>query len=250
MGVEMTLLRLLAFRPAPLPGAEGDAPEEVGAVAPRSGRRSELGHQAVEDVAALEPQSPQPADAEAEPDPVTDRRAPAVATVREPEPPPAVPAPEPPSAGTAQSPLPQGAASSASSSAGHFDWHRFAEGLPPGTVRELALHAELREHDGERVAIAVAPGTLCTGRTRARLKDALEETLGCSLRLEIVDQSRASETTPAARLAAVAAERQAEAEATMRGDPVVQALAEEFGAKLGAVRILEDTGAGDDAAAR
>jgi len=248
MGVEMTLLRLLAFRPEPLPGVEGNAPAGVGAVTRHSGSRSGAGHQAVEDVVAPEPATRQAAEAES--DPVPDRGAAAAATVREPGPPPAVPAPEPPSAGTATPPSPQGSATPAASSGGGFDWHRFAEGLPAGTVRELALHAELREHDGERVVIAVAPGTLCTGRTRARLKEALEEALGHALRLDIVDQSRASETTPAARLAAAAAERQAEAEATMRGDPVVRALAEEFGAKLGAVRILEDTGAGDDAPAQ
>ncbi|MGM0553759.1 MAG: DNA polymerase III subunit gamma/tau C-terminal domain-containing protein, partial [Pseudomonadota bacterium] len=120
-----------------------------------------------------------------------------------------------------------------------FDWHAFARGLPPGTARELALHSDLQACDAERVVLALAPGnrTLCTERARSRLKAALEEALGHSVHLEMVDQAESGAVTPAARLAADAAERQASAEAAMREDPVVRALGEQFGAELETVRF-------------
>ncbi|WP_018872659.1 DNA polymerase III subunit gamma/tau [Thioalkalivibrio sp. ALJ16] len=243
MGVEMTLLRLLAFRPEPPPAAgETARPAPVKTDAARGPGSAP---------AAPRPQAPASANpappaaparapktspsAGPEPDPVADP-APAAAAptaVREPgaEPPAAVEhAPAP-----AAAPLAPGAA---------FDWNRFALGLPAGTVRELAKHAELLQHDAERVVLALAQGTPCTDRAKTRLKEALEQALGHSLRLEIVDRSGPSDTTPAAQLAAASARRQAGAEASMREDPVVQALGQEFGAELGAVRIREDR-AGD-----
>ncbi|WP_018146147.1 DNA polymerase III subunit gamma/tau [Thioalkalivibrio sp. AKL6] len=267
MGVEMTLLRLLAFRPEPAPGYgehEGQAERRPATVrgeasAPRAAPSRNAA--AAARPAAVEPavskSAAQAASRSGEHSPPPRER------VSEPPPPREAPTPpvhadEP----THQESSPRQATPAASSTAepvapavaadGMFDWHRFAEGLPMGTVRELALHAELRKHDQECVVIAVAPGTLCTDRARTRLKEALEKTLGHSLRLEIVNQSEPSETTPAARLAAASAERQASAETTMREDPVVQALGQEFGAELGAVRIREtneDNSAGDASSA-
>ncbi|MFO7955392.1 DNA polymerase III subunit gamma/tau [Thioalkalivibrio sp.] len=242
MGVEMTLLRLLAFCPEPAPGAGSTSDDTVRRPsAPRPSSGAAGGASAVSTAVAPEP-TPQAADRSAEA-PSRPRDA-----VNEPPPAPQAPAPDPQAAASAHpesSPQPakgsgrSGPAAPAVGVDGLFDWHRFAEGLPMGTVRELALHAELRKHDAERVVIAVAPGTLCTDRAKTRLKDALEEALGHPLRLEIVNQSEPSEATPAARLAAASAERQASAETTMREDPVVQALGQEFGADLGAVRVRE-----------
>ncbi|WP_024326305.1 DNA polymerase III subunit gamma/tau [Thioalkalivibrio sp. AKL19] len=248
MGVEMTLLRLLAFRPEPTPDGAGSTSDDTvrrpsAPAAARPANTAAGGASAVSPAAAPEP-PPQPTDRSGEvPSRPRDE-------VNEPPPAPEPPAADPRAAESAPpESSPQPAAATASgmpgpaapsvAADGMFDWHRFAEGLPMGTVRELALHAELRKHDAERVVIAVAPGTLCTDRAKTRLKEALEKALGHALRLEIVNQSEPSEATPAARLAAASAERQASAETTMREDPVVQALGQEFGAELGAVRIRE-----------
>lgn len=246
MGVEMTLLRLLAFRPEPSPTA-GEGGQQTGRnSAPAGKAASSPTHAAASAGSSKDAAAPQPSAKPA--------TRPAALPPREqvsepaPEATPSKPRPDPtrpedgtqaqaatvaPEAKAPEAPAPEVAAD------GMFDWHRFAEALPMGTVRELALHAELRKHDSERVVIAVAPGTLCTDRAKTRLKDALEKALGHSLRLEIVSQSEPLDTTPAARLAAASAERQASAETTMREDPVVQALGQEFGAELGTVRIRD-----------
>ncbi|WP_018879526.1 DNA polymerase III subunit gamma/tau [Thioalkalivibrio sp. ALE9] len=250
MGVEMTLLRLLAFRPEPVPGpggASGDTPPRrpastdgtASAPSTRTASRASAASASPPATAA----GPTGGAGAASAPPSRPRE-----QVNEPAPP--VPQAEAPAGHTAPRQAREASPSTAGPYApeaaappvaadGAFDWYRFAEGLPMGTVRELARHAELREHDAERVVIAVAPGTLCTDRAKGRLKDALENALGHSLRLEIVNQSEPSGETPAARLAAASAERQASAETAMREDPVVQALGEEFGAELGAVRIRE-----------
>ncbi|WP_019627077.1 DNA polymerase III subunit gamma/tau [Thioalkalivibrio sp. ALJT] len=244
MGVEMTLLRLLAFRPEPAPaaGADGRSPradtrathDSAPAPAPAASRPLATAAPPSAPVAA-DPVPDPGLDAGASPDstPAADP-APVAAPPRESG---AVREPGM-AADTAAGRTPDDAA--AAPEAGEaFDWNRFALGLPAGTVRELAKHAELRQHDAERVVLALAPGTPCTDRARTRLKEALEQALGHPLRLEIVDRSGLSDTTPAARLAAASARRQAGAEASMREDPVVQALGQEFGAELGAVRIRE-----------
>ncbi|WP_018882338.1 MULTISPECIES: DNA polymerase III subunit gamma/tau [unclassified Thioalkalivibrio] len=250
MGVEMTLLRLLAFRPEPVPGPAGEfgdtpprRPAGPDGTAPAPSTRTASRASAASASPPATAAGPTGGAGAASAPPSRPRE-----QVNEPAPP--VPQAEAPAGGTAPRQAREASPSTAGPSApeaaarpvaadGAFDWYRFAEGLPMGTVRELARHAELREHDAERVVIAVAPGTLCTDRAKGRLKDALENALGHSLRLEIVNQSEPSGETPAARLAAASAERQASAETAMREDPVVQALGEEFGAELGAVRIRE-----------
>ncbi|WP_018876231.1 DNA polymerase III subunit gamma/tau [Thioalkalivibrio sp. ALE31] len=249
MGVEMTLLRLLAFRPEPVPGPageSGDPPPRRPAA--REGTASAPSTRTASRASA--PAASAPATAARSTDEAGAAAPPSRPREQVNEPAPPVPEAEAPAGDTAPRQAREASPSTAGPSApeaaarpvaadGAFDWYRFAEGLPMGTVRELARHAELREHDAERVVIAVAPGTLCTDRAKGRLKDALENALGHSLRLEIVNQSEPSGETPAARLAAASAERQASAETAMREDPVVQALGEEFGAELGAVRIRE-----------
>ncbi|WP_038051328.1 DNA polymerase III subunit gamma/tau [Thioalkalivibrio sp. ALJ1] len=233
MGVEMTLLRLLAFRPEPAPAA-GEGGHQTGRDPAAAGRAaSSPSHAASSAAPSNEAAAPPPREQVREPEPETSPSKPRPNATRPEDGAQAQAAPVAPVAKAPDAPAPEMAAD------GMFDWHRFAEALPMGTVRELALHAELRKHDNERVVIAVAPGTLCTDRAKTRLKDALEKALGQSLRLEIVSQSEPLDTTPAARLAAASAERQASAETTMREDPVVQALGQEFGAELGTVRIRD-----------
>jgi len=122
-----------------------------------------------------------------------------------------------------------------------LDWHAFAHSLSPGPTRELALNADLVEHSRQRVVIAVQPAhrMLCTERGLARLTEALGQALGDEIRLELREQSEASANTPAARLAADAAERQARAESEVRADPVITALRETFGAEVARVQLVD-----------
>ena len=123
-----------------------------------------------------------------------------------------------------------------------LDWHSFASSLQAGPVRELALHADLLEYDAERVVIAVqsAHRMLCTERSRGRLAEALGRVLGGPVRLELRDQATPPTNTPAARLAAEAADRQARAESEARADPVIAALRETFGAEVSRVHLRDE----------
>ena len=230
IGVEMTLLRILAFRPEPPPreqvggsatgsGTRGQdrvrgtiTPEGVPAssreVTPSGGRKSRAGRG--------EPASPLPEPVVA-PEPVPMSKPVAVSKPT-----------SGPVRGVAE-PRP-------------LDWHAFANALQPGPVRELALHADLLEYDAERVAIAVQPAhrMLCTERSRGRLAEALGKLLGGPVRLELRDQATPSTNTPAARLAADAADRQARAESEVRADPVIAALRETFGAEVSRVHLRDE----------
>lgn len=132
------------------------------------------------------------------------------------------------------------AAGSGSTSA--LDWHAFASTLPAGPARELALHADLLECGPERVVIAVQPAhrMLGTARTRARLAEALGRALGYEVGLDLREQAAPSDNTPAARLAADAADRHARAEAELRADPVIQTLQQTFGAEVTRVVVGDD----------
>ena len=260
MGVEMTLLRLLAFRPdgAPEPvsgtastGTAGDGAAGRPANAANIARRGPAAQAAPASRAAPVADAPEPDRAS----PPSTHGADAGETGAVREPPPAsdsVPPENPggPDAADAARPAPDPApavqprreAKAGPVSEGEFDWHAFAASLPAGTARELALQAEFRALDAERLTIAVPADyrMMCTDRARERLSRALEEHLGRGVRLEIVDRTEAGGDTPAARLAADAEARQAEAESAMRQDPVVQALNERFGAELGPVRLRDD----------
>ena len=230
IGVEMTLLRILAFRPEPPPreqdgrgaagfGKRGQSPVRVTATADGvrdSNREPTPPRRRASPAVPAGPASPLPEPVAApEPVPVAKR-----VDVSEPARPPVHRVAEP-------RPL---------------DWHVFANSLQAGPVREFALHADLLEYDTERVVIAVQPAhrMLCTERSRGRLAEALGKTLGGPVRLELRDQAAPSTSTPAARLAADAAERQAKAESEARSDPVIAALRETFGAEVSRVHLRDE----------
>jgi DNA polymerase III subunit gamma/tau len=96
-------------------------------------------------------------------------------------------------------------------------------------VRELALQSEwVAQHDGVW-HLRVANGSLAQNSTRDRLQTALQAA-GHEVRLQ-VDTGPVVDS-PARRLAAVAAQRQLEAEETMLQDPFVQAMQRDFGGKI------------------
>ncbi|OOC10758.1 MULTISPECIES: DNA polymerase III subunit gamma/tau [Thioalkalivibrio] len=265
MGVEMTLLRLLAFRPEGAPDTEPGGAPSGGTTAGRSagtgsspaaapvspsGSGSGSGSAVASRPVPPAEEEEKAGDAAVAPDrdsvPAASRASPrsesgGAAAVREPR---AEAKPEPAAGAGAVPPSsePVGDPDGPAVPAGEFDWHAFAARLPAGTARELALQAEFRSLDTERLTLALPPDyrMLCTERARERLSRSLEAHLGRSVRLEIVDQEEAGGDTPAARLAANAEARQAEAESAMRQDPVVQALHERFGAELGPVRLHDD----------
>jgi DNA polymerase III subunit gamma/tau len=228
IGVEMSLLRILAFRPEPPPR------EQASRSAAGSGKRGEdrvRGTATPDGVSASSPGAPPPGGrgsraGRAEP------ASPLPEPVAEP-----VPVATPVSVSKPTSRPVHGVAEPRP-----LDWHAFANALQPGPVRELALHADLLEYDAERVVIAVqsAHRMLCTDRSRGRLAEALGKILGGPVRLELRDQATASKNTPAARLAADAADRQARAESEVRADPVIAALRETFGAEVSRVHLRDE----------
>nr|WP_296747659.1 DNA polymerase III subunit gamma/tau [Thioalkalivibrio sp.] len=224
IGVEMTLLRILAFRPEPPPcepvggsaagsekrGADRARGTAIPAGVPASRRGAKPSDGRGGRAGPIEPASPLPEPVAApEPVPMSTSTSRPVHGVAEPRP---------------------------------LDWHVFANSLQPGPVRELALHADLLEYDAERVVIAVqsAHRMLCTDRSRGRLAEALGKILGGPVRLELRDQATVSKNTPAARLAADAADRQARAESEVRADPVIAALRETFGAEVSRVHLRDE----------
>jgi DNA polymerase-3 subunit gamma/tau len=232
IGVEMTLLRLLAFRPDPLPAAEsGQTPvpsARASAKPARSTREASGGRRsgAPEPVAAGTAAPPLAAPA-------------AAPRVEAP-----VPSPVAPPRVETRSRPERAQESARVSEPAMLDWHAFARDLPSGPARELALHADLIECAEGRVVIAVPPAQrmLGTERTRKRLSEALSRILQGEVRLELREQSTPSDTTPAARLAADAAELQARAEAEVNADPVIQTLRDTFGAEVTRVSLEEKAG--------
>jgi len=244
IGVEMSLLRILAFRPEAPPSRHETASEnasQADAGAKQQGRAGRAGSDAAAASGASAP-DPTPPQVAASATPAAPERGvtPAVVPARRPHDGDSVPRaraePQPttevagvdPPANRVSEPPP-------------LDWHAFARSQRPGPTRELALHADLVEHERGRVVIAVQPAhrTLCTGRGLARLTDALSRALGDDIRLELREQSEPSGNTPAARLAADAAARQAKVESEVQADPVIAALRETFGAEVARVQLLD-----------
>ena len=96
-------------------------------------------------------------------------------------------------------------------------------------VRELALQSELVARVGDEWQLRSANASLLQSAARERLQAALVQA-GYPVRLRI--ERGETVDTPARRLAAAAAERQRQAEATMTQDPFVQAMQRDFGGKI------------------
>ena len=96
-------------------------------------------------------------------------------------------------------------------------------------VRELALQSELVARQADEWQLRSANATLLQSAARERLQAALVQA-GHAVRLRI--EPGETVDTPARRLAAAAAERQRQADATMTQDPFVQAMLRDFGGKI------------------
>ena len=202
-GLEMVLLRALAFlpeplqaaapssssaavqvpRPPPTPGSEGDVGSKVSAVSRTAPRES---------VAALAPGS---ADEGREDGPAV------------------------PSSGSLSRPE---------------DWHNLLPRLRlRGIAGELAQHCQLVTHQDGLVVLNMDPefSQLRVGSAEQRLASALASALGAPIQLEI-RVARPTQETPAVRKARNDAERQAAAEELIHSDPIAGRLEERFDAQL------------------
>jgi DNA polymerase-3 subunit gamma/tau len=200
-GFEMTLLRMLAFRP-------GAASAAAVAVSPL--------------VRAAPPPSPSsgPATAGYAPTEV------GIAPTRVAEPPPRPVAETP----LRQDTPPQGAPVAPG------EWNALLPRLGlKGLAAELAKHCTLRAWDKDLVELALDPaqGGLAGPATEARLREALQAYCGRPVRLKIALQAPAAgQDTPARRAAREQDERRAQTLTTLRADPLVRGLAERFDAEL------------------
>jgi DNA polymerase-3 subunit gamma/tau len=255
-GMEMVLLRMLAFRPSTPDGA-GSAPlenESGGMAAPSHRRRLPVSETGAPADRSLDPPASQrghPAAALAAARLLTgtEQSAPPRASNRStlhPEPPggpglsPLVAEPGAPYPGVREEPAPtslpapQPGFSQGCSLRGAQDWQRLLERLDLGGVAsQLAGNCELGGWDGRQLLLTLDPASqgLRVPIAEQRLREALARELGKGLRLEI-RIARPEGETPAQGAARKNAERRAAAVALMDADPVARAMHEELGARF------------------
>jgi DNA polymerase-3 subunit gamma/tau len=117
------------------------------------------------------------------------------------------------------------------------DWPELVAGLTGG-ARQLASHCELlaRSADELRLRLPDTQKSLMDGFGE-KLKAALRERLGATLKISI-EFGATGGASPAEIQARQRAQRQAEAEAAIHGDPFVQALQRETGATVSDIQPL------------
>jgi DNA polymerase-3 subunit gamma/tau len=205
IGFEMALLRMFAFRPAD--GGQAAAAPVARAPAP-----------------AARPAAPaQPAPAPAASRPSASAPAPS-----RPAPPAAAPAPAPaPAPAAPPRPISVGAD-------GLPDWHDIVERANlRGPIGQLAQNCSLREIDGEGMVLALQPQHmhLAVEPLTSQMEEKVSQALGRRVRFRFV-ADRGNLGTPAERRAQAASDAQANAEASMESDPLVQALKRDFDARV------------------
>jgi DNA polymerase-3 subunit gamma/tau len=111
-------------------------------------------------------------------------------------------------------------------------WPALAASLPlTGLAAELARQSEWVGADGDCVQLRVAIRTLAESPGKARLCTVLSEHFGAVVQLDVEYGSTGDETAHAVEQAQKAA-RQKKAEQAVEADPFVQALAQEFDARV------------------
>jgi DNA polymerase-3 subunit gamma/tau len=198
-GFEMALLRMLAFRP-------GDGAPTIQARKPAASGNAT-------------PTSPVPRSSVA-----ASARPPAVAERQQNSPPP--PRTEP---ATRVAPV-------ARDANGLPNWESLIEqaGLR-GPFGLLAQNAVLRERDGQTLVLALQPAhmSLAVEPMVSQMEERIGQVLGERIRLRFVSSSQEAATqTPAARAAQARDTAQTAAELAIEGDPLVQSLKREFGARV------------------
>lgn len=201
IGFEMVLLRMYAFRPsesdASVSAPPGPAPRAVPAVAAAPSRAAP--------VAAP---------------------APAPAPVQRQAPPAPAPAAPPRPLATGPDGLP--------------DWHDVVERANlRGPIGQLAQNCSLRGIEGESMVLALQPSHmhLAVEPLTSQMEEKVSQALGHRVRFRFVadaggNAAAGNLATPAERRAQAASDAQANAEASMEADPLVQTLKREFDARV------------------
>ncbi|MCG5512630.1 DNA polymerase III subunit gamma/tau [Ectothiorhodospira shaposhnikovii] len=268
-GLEMVLLRMLAFRPVadaaprvpappapprvestpavPKPAAPGPVPrgprDILAQLEGGPARAAPVGRADLPSVPSV-----------AAPDPVPPPRAVAPEPIEPdlPEPPPwldeegASPAATVPPAPAREAPAPTAPLPPhpvQADAAAHLDWGALVPTLGLGAVAgQLVNHCALEGYDGHELVLSLEPkyDHLKTDMSLQRLESAVQSRLGRPVRVRIRSGQPASDT-PAAAAARARARRQQAAEQDMEEDPVAGALKARFDAALvaGSVRPVE-----------
>ena len=208
-GFEMTLLRMLAFRPA-----EPDGPAAQGPQVRQPPRQPPRPKSAAAALAQAQGSPP----AAVEESPPAAVAAPAAQAAAEPEPAPTAPSAPPVAADIDAAP----------------EWNELVGQLRLGGVAgQLAMHCGWGGHDGERVTLRLDPSFshMRSDAIVRRIEKALSEYFGQPLKVEIVLAAPQNET-PAQRAEQDRAERQRQAVETIERDPNVAAMRKAFGAEL------------------
>jgi len=224
VGFEMTLLRMLAFRPADTVAGAG----ATAAVAPAGGTRGA----ANAGTAAASPPAPRSPARPAAPEPAAERPASAPGPSSTAGSAQASASQEPRSATAA----PAGAPTLPTTSNGDVDWQTLVGRLElGGLARQLAANCAWLGREADTVRLRVAPSSeaLRTPSTVERLAQALGRHLGGTVRLVFdVAELEPEIDTPARREAREAEASVVQARAALEQDPTVRALQERFGATV------------------
>ena len=224
---EMTLLRMLAFRPADSGGVgEGVAPRSVptARAEPTPSRAPSAATPA-----AVVSTPPRPVAAPTSNPAPTASLAPAVVTPEEVSPQPAATLPL---GEAAPVHLPQSALPPLP---GQFDWAQIVDELVVvGLARELARNSAVAQFDGRRLDLVIAPQfeKLAARRHVDTLRAALAEKFASPMVVNVTVGSDAHLNTPSQQQLAASLERQRRAEADIDADPNVRALRDAFSATI------------------
>ena len=222
-GLEMTLLRMLAFRPAPLEtaSAPSSAPSRPPARTEQKAKPSAAARQS-------KPAAAKPAATGRQSKPAAAKPRPARPAVNEAaKPPPSAPKPESGSPGETPG---EPAAVPASS-----DWVSLLKDLNlSGQVRELARNVQLKSRSDDRWEFVIAPALRHLGSAGCidRLGEAISDQMGHPVSIRIIDQENSELQTAAALDEQRVRDSMSEAEKAINDDPTVKSLKEQMGALL------------------
>ncbi len=200
-GFEMALLRMLAFRPDDVASAARATPSS--AASTQALQAPETTAPAASASHSLSPSKPVQPPVHVQPSPVLVAAAPA--------------------------PVPQDAG-------GLPNWEALIEraGLR-GPFGLLAQNAILRERDGQTLVLALLPAhmSLAVEPMVSQMEERIGQALGERIRLRFVAQGQGTQVqTPAARAALARDAAQSAAEQSIEGDPLVQSMKRDFGARV------------------